>query len=163
ELLIGVAALPRAARIEKRLRQGTELIGIARRQVHADPQLLAIVKVNLRMRDGSLSAAQLRRRLFTQRCQHRLDVLAGAQRVGAKLRTFAGVISDIKPSNADAILPAGRRIGDLIIAEHAIASEVLNAKLSLRGAAAAEINLFLAEHAGLSIIGCLRRYVETFS
>src|SRR5262249_47265916 len=64
---------------------------------------------------------------------------------------------------ADAILPAGRRIGDLIIAEHAIASEVLNAKLSLRGAAAAEINLFLAEHAGLSIIGCLRRYVETFS
>ena len=68
------------------------------------------------------------------------------QGVGAKIGAGAGIVADLEAADADAILAAGGRVGDLVIAEDAIAAEVLDAELPFHGALAADVDLFFAEH-----------------
>ena len=50
--------------------------------------------------------------------------------VGAEIGAGAAIVADLEAADADAILAAGRRVGDLIIAEDAVAADVLNAELA---------------------------------
>src|SRR5262249_47649047 len=75
-----------------------------------------------------------------------LDVLAGAEGVGAKVGAGAGVVADLEAADADAVLAAGGRVAHLVVAEDAVAAEVLDAELALHRPPAAQVGLFFPEH-----------------
>ena len=77
-------------------------------------------------------------------------MFASAKGVGFVIGAVAGVVADVEAANTDAILPAARGIADLIIAEDAIAAQVLNAELTLGGTLAADVDLFFAQHGSIS-------------
>src|SRR5438132_1184147 len=108
--------------------------------------------MDLRMRDGGLAATQLRRRLVLEGGQDGLDMLAGAQRVGAEVGAFAGIVAQVEAANADAIGAAGGRVADLVVAEDAVAAQVLDAQLLLGGPLAANVDLLLAQHDWLASV-----------
>jgi hypothetical protein len=141
-----VAALPQSLEVEKGVGQDAQHVGVACRQMDADLELLAVLEVDLRVSDGRLAAAELHRRLVAQRHQHRLDVLAGAQRVGAEVGAFAGVVERLEAADRHPVLPARPRIGHLVVAENAVAAQVLDAELPLGRALAADVDLLLAQH-----------------
>ena len=118
--------------------------------MQAQTQLFAVAQVDFRLRNGGFAAAQLRRRLFAQRGEDGFDVFASAECVGAKVGAFTGIVADVEAANADTILPAGLGIGDLVIAENAIAAEVLNAELALHASLAPDVDF------SSSRIACLR-------
>src|SRR5262249_22492888 len=60
-------------------------------------------------------------------------------------------------ADADAVLAAAGRVGDLVVAEDAVAAEVLDAEFALQAALAAEVDLFFAEHGWPSPAGNGRR------
>ena len=104
QVLVVVFRFPQPLAVEKRLRQGVQLVGVARRQMDADAQLLRVMEINLRVRDGGLAAPQLRRRLVAQGGQHGLDVFAGAERVGAEVGAIAMVVAHVEAANRHAVL-----------------------------------------------------------
>ena len=65
--------------------------------MQAEAQLFAVVQVDFRLRDGGLAAAQVRRRLVAQGGEDGLDVLAGAERVGAEIGTVQVLSPTSKP------------------------------------------------------------------
>src|SRR5204863_8996926 len=96
--------------------------------------------------DGGLAAAQLGRGLVAQGGEDGFDVLAGAQGVGAEVGALAGVVADVEAADADPVLPAGGRVGHLVVAEDAVAAQVLDLELLRGRPLAPDVNLLFAEH-----------------
>ena len=69
---------------------------MARRQVQAQAQLLAVGQEDLRLRDGGFALADGGRRVLAQGGEDGLDVLAGEQGVGAEVGTGTGVIANVE-------------------------------------------------------------------
>src|SRR5579884_2612396 len=107
--------------------------------------------MNLRLLDVGLAAADGGRRVVAQHGQDGLDVLAGAQRVGLEVGALTEVVADVEAADADAVLAAAGRVGHLEVAEDAVAPQVGDLELLLGGAAAAQVDLFLAEHRALPV------------
>ena len=97
-----------------------------RRQVDAELELLAVVEVDLRPRDGGLLLLEVRRQFVLEVVEDGLDVLAGAERVGLEVRAGAGVVADLEPADGDRVLPAGLGVGDAVVGEDAVLAEVLD-------------------------------------
>src|SRR5262249_27033923 len=126
-------------------------------------QLFAVVEVHLGPRDGRLAALQRGRRLGAQGGEYALDVLTGAKRVGAEIGAGTAVVADLEAADADAVLPAGGGVADLVVAEDAVAAEVLDDELPLDRPLPPDIDLFFAEHAGPPFPGRtgVRRMIPT--
>src|SRR5262249_9823427 len=77
-----------------------------------------------------------------------LDVLAGAQRVGAEVGALAGVVADVEAANGDLVAAARGRVGDLVVREDPVPAEVADGEVLLRGTAAAQVDLFFTKHRG---------------
>jgi hypothetical protein len=109
-------------------------------------QLLAVVQVDLRPRDGRLLLLQMRRNFVLQVIEHRLDVLAGAERVGLEVRAGADVVPDLEAPDGNRVLPAGLRVGHPVVGEHAVLAQVLDLELDRLRPLPADVDLDLAEH-----------------
>ena len=110
----------------------------------ADAKLLAVAEVDFGVGDGGLLAVQLGRRLVAQRGEDGLDVLAGAERVGAEVGALASVVAGVEAPDGDAVLALGLGVGDLVVAEDAVAPQVLDAQPLLGGPLPPDVDLLLA-------------------
>jgi hypothetical protein len=148
QLVVAAAGLPEALLVEEPPGQLAELVGVPRRQVQAERELLAVVQVDLRAGDGGLALPQVRRGLVAQRLEDGLDVLAGAEGVGLEVGAGAGVVADLEAADTDLVLAAGGGVGDAVVAEDAVLAQVLDGKLLGAGALPAEVDLFFPQHGG---------------
>src|SRR5882724_1237667 len=106
--------------------------------MQAERHLFPVMDVDLGSGDGRLALADVRWRLVLQGFEDGLDVLAGAERVGLEVGTGAGVVASVKAANGDGVRAAGRRVGDVEVAEDALAASVLDAEPAGASALAAE-------------------------
>src|SRR5207248_994415 len=114
-------ALPAAGRREEPLREGLELVGVARGQVEDRAELLAVVQGEFGAGDRGLTLAELGGGVGAEGGQDGLNMLAGAQGVGLEVGALAEVVADVKAADADAVLPAAGRVGHPVVTEDAVA------------------------------------------
>src|SRR5262249_31005782 len=114
--------------------------------VQPQAQLLAVLEEDLGEGDGRLLAAQLDGGLLAQGGQDGLDVLAGAQGVGAEVGALAGVVADVEAADRNPVLPPRLGVADLVVAEDAVAAQVLDLEPLLGRPLPADVDRFLAQH-----------------
>src|SRR5262249_35833992 len=108
-----------------------------------------VVRGGVGVGDGGLPLAHLPGHLLAGGREDAFDVFASAERVGAVVGALAGVVADVEAADGDAVLPAGGGVGDLVVAEDAVAGEVVDAELLAGGALAADVDLLLPQHGSL--------------
>src|SRR5207249_3536834 len=64
-----------------------------------------------------------------------------------------GVVADLEAANGDLVLPAGRRVGDLIVAEDLIFGETFDLELPFECPLPANVDLLFAKHAPNPLAG----------
>src|SRR5262249_20114797 len=133
QLVVTVEFVPKAFGVEILLREFGERVGVPRRQVDSYAQLLSVVEIDFGPGANRLALPHVGRRLAVQRFEKGLDVLAGAERIRAKIGASAGIVANFETANLNRVLPAGVGVADLVIGKDAVAAKVLDCEMALLG------------------------------
>src|SRR5262245_16318017 len=86
------------------------------------------------------------RQVTSKMLQDRFDVLARTEGIRAKVRTAAGVVSNIESMDDHGVLPAGLRVAHAIFGEDAPLSKIFDVELSRLGSLTTQVDLFFPQH-----------------